>query len=359
MQKKESIKIGNKCIGEGCSCFVIAEAGANFRISEDPEKNFGHALKLIDIAVEANADAVKFQIYRAERMYTKTKSGSIEYLGKKEKIYDTISNLEVPYEWLPKLKDYCDKKGIIFLATPFDEESADELEKVGMPAFKIASYTITHLPLIEHISKKGKPLIFSTGGSNIDEIKDAIKTAYDAGNEDIVIMQCTASYPASIDVLNLRAIHTLKKEFGVPIGLSDHSREPIIAPLGAVALGASCYEVHYTTDNELEGPDHAFAILPEELKEVVKKIREMERALGTGKKEMLEQEKVTAHFCRRSIYAKKNIQKGEELTTENIHIVRHGEDKGGLAPKFFKEILGKKSKTDIAVDTALSEEMVE
>lgn len=355
----KEIRIGNKIIGDGKPTFIIAEAGANFRISEDSEINFKQALNLIDIASDAKADAVKFQIYRAEKMYNKLHSGNINYLGKEEKVYEVINKLEVPYEWLPKLKRYCDNKGIIFLATPFDEGSADELDNIGVPAFKIASYTITHFSLLDHIAKKRKPIILSTGGSNLEEIKEALAVIYATGNREVIVMQCTASYPAPIETLNLKAIPFLKKELGIPIGLSDHSREPFIGSLGAIALGANCYEVHYTTDNELDGPDHGFAILPEELKAVVEKIRGMEKALGIGKKIMQELERVTTHFCRRSIYIKKDIQKGEIFTKDNLHIVRCGEDKGGLHPKYFKEILGRKANRAIFIDTAIEKGMIE
>ncbi len=354
----KGIRIGDRQIGDGAPCFVIAEAGANWRYCDDVGKNYEHALKLIDIATKANADAVKFQIYRAKRMYTKS-AGFADYIGKEKSIYRIIEEMEVPYEWLPKLKEYCDKKDIIFLATPFDEKSADELEAVGMDAYKIASYTINHLPLLEYIAELGKPMIMSTGASSIKDIKDSVECVKKAGNNKLALMQCTAKYPAPLDTLNLRAIPELKKRFNVPVGFSDHSREPLPAPLGAVALGADLIEKHYTTDNALEGPDHGFAILPHELKELVTHIRQVEESLGSGEKIIQDGEKELYEFARRSIHAVREIKKGETLTSDNIAVLRPGKVKPGLEPKFLDKVLGKKAKGDIMVDEGISWDMLE
>ena len=354
----KKIKIGNKFIGEGESCFIIAEAGANWRYCEDMGKNYKHALKLIDLAAEAKADAVKFQVYRAERLYTKG-SGYADYIGKKKPIYEIIRELELPYEWLPTLKGYCDKRDIIFLATPFDEKTVDELDALDVGAYKIASYTISHLPLLEHIAKKGKPMIMSTGATSLDDIKEAIECIKKVGNKQLALMQCTAKYPAPLNTLNLRIIPELKKRFDVPVGFSDHSREPLPAPLGAVALGADLIEKHYTTDNALEGPDHGFAILPHELKELVTDIRRLEEALGSSEKRIQEEEKELYKFARRSIHAIRKIKKGETFTNENIAVLRSGKVKPGLEPKFLKKVLGKKSIRHIKEDEGITREIIE
>jgi N,N'-diacetyllegionaminate synthase len=345
-KEKKAIKISGKLVGEGNPCFIIAEAGANFRISDDQKTNYNHALKLIDIAAEAGADAVKFQLYRAEKMYTKD-AGYADYLGKKKPIFDLIQEMELPYEWLPKLKKYCDGKKIIFLCTPFDEQAVDELENVGIEAYKIASYTVSHLPLLKYIAKTGKPIILSTGASDLREIKAAIKTIAETGNEKIILMQCTAKYPAPLSTINLKTIPLLKKRFRCPIGLSDHSREPLIAPLGAVSLGADVIEKHYTTDNSLPGPDHCFAILQNELIDLVLSIRKLEKAMGTGKKKVLDEEQELYNFARRFIYAKRNIKKGEIFSEENLIILRCGKSDKGLSPGMFEKILGKRSLADI------------
>ena len=178
MQKIE-LKIGNKIIGEKHPVFIIAEAGANFRISDNPELNFKQAIKLIDVAVESKSDAVKFQLYRAEKLYVDD-AGYADYIGKKKSINKIIQEMELPYEWLPKLKQYCDNKGILFLCTPFDETAVDELEKINICAYKIASYTINNIPLLKYIASKGKPIILTTGASDLDDIKKAIETTEDA-----------------------------------------------------------------------------------------------------------------------------------------------------------------------------------
>ena len=352
-----NISIGNKSIGDGQPCFIIAEAGANWKYCNDMKKNYKHALKLIDIAADAKADAVKFQVYRANRLYVK-EAGYADYIGKKKSIYDIIKDMELPYDWLPKLKEYCDKKNIIFLASPFDEDSVDELEKINIQAYKIASYTITHLPLIKYIAKKGKPILISSGASNIQDIEEAIDTVKSTGNKKIALFQCTAKYPAPLPSVNLRVIPSLIKRFNLPIGLSDHSREPVIAPLGAVALGAKLIEKHYTTDNSLSGPDHNFAILPEELKNLVDSVRKLEACLGNEKKEVTAFEEELYKFARRSIHAIRNIKKSEKLTKDNIAILRSGKIRPGLSPKHIVDLLGKRAKIDIKSGEGIKWDMV-
>lgn len=341
MQKKE-LRINKKVIGDNRPCFIIAEAGANFRVSDNPAINFKHALKLIDIAVDAKADAVKFQLYRAEKLYVEN-AGEADYIGNKRSIYQIIKEMELPYRWLPKLKDYCDKKGIIFLCSPFDEESVDQLERINILAYKVASYSINNIPLLKYIAKKGKPIILSTGASNLKDIEKAIKTINDEENKQIALMQCTAKYPAPLSTINLRTIPFLTKKFKLNIGLSDHSREPLIAPLGAVALGAKIIEKHFTTDNNLPGPDHNFAILPKELKCMVSSIKKIELAMGSLKKEIQNVEKDLYNFARGYIYTIKEIKKGDIISEENIAVLRSGKLKKGLDPEYFDRLIGKKS----------------
>jgi len=347
-------RIGKKIVGKGEPCYFIAEAGANFRISDDPVKNYEQALRLIDIAAEAGADAVKFQVYRAEKLYVKD-AGHADYIGKKKKIYDIIREMELPYEWLPKLKGHCDDKGIMFLATPFDNASADELEKAGIEAYKLASYSITDFPLLKHVAGKGKPMIISTGASDMDDVRKAADYIRKCGNEDIILLQCTAKYPAPMSAMNLSVIPEMMKEFGCPVGLSDHSREPLIAPLGAVALGASVIEKHFTTDNSLPGPDHGFAILPDELKELVSGIHKLEQALGSGEKHVGDAEKELHGFARHFIYSTKPIRKGERFTEENIGVLRPGKKEHGLEPGHYEELLGRSASRDIGLQEPIRE----
>jgi N-acetylneuraminate synthase len=352
IKNNNAIKICNKTIGKDHPCFIIAEAGANFKISENAKNNYKQALKLIDIAAQAKADAVKFQLYRAEKIYTKN-AGYADYLGKKKPIFDIIKEMELPYEWLPKLKKYCDKKKIIFLCTPFDEQSVDELEKIGIKAYKIASYTISHIPLLKYIAKKGKPMLLSTGASDLNDIKKALSTIRREGNNKIAILQCTAKYPAPMSSLNLLIIPEMIKKFNVPIGLSDHSREPYIGPIVAVTLGAKIIEKHYTTNNNLPGPDHGFAILPEELKHLVENVRMAEDSFGKSKKVVQSDEKELHKFCRRGIFAIKNIKKGERFTKENISALRPGKKKMHIPAENLETILKQSAKRDIKAGKAL------
>ena len=356
--QKEELKVDNKIIGESYPCFIIAEVGSNFRISDIQEENYNHALKLIDIAADAKADAVKFQLYRAEKLYVKD-AGHADYIGKQKSINQIIKEMELPYEWLSKLKKYCNKKGIIFLCTPFDEKSVDELEKIGIAAYKVASYTISHIPLLRYIAKTGKPVIMSTGASDLKDIRKAINAINEEGNNQIALMQCTAKYPAPLSTINLKSIPALSREFGVSVGLSDHSREPLIAPLGAVALGASIIEKHFTTNNDLLGPDHNFAILPEELKDLIIKIRQMEKSLGKVKKDILLEEEELRSFARRSIYSSKDIRKGDTINKNNISILRSGKYCRGMEPEEIYNLLGKKAVRDVHKNQPITLDMVE
>lgn len=346
------IKIGRRVIGEGNPCFIIAEIGANFRFSENPEENYKHALLMIDIAAEAKANAAKFQLYRDKKLYAR-EAGAAAYIGKTKSINEIIREMELPYEWLPLLKKRCEEKGLVFLCSPFDEESANELEKIGVEAYKIASYEITHLPLIKHIAKKGKPMILSLGTSDYKDITKAMNAIKAQGNRQIALLQCTAKYPAPLSTVNLNVIPQLRKKFGTVVGLSDHSRQPLIAPLGAVALGASIVEKHFTTGNNLPGPDQGYAILPEELKQLVSSIRQLEEAMGSSKKIVLPEEKELHHFCRRSIFAIESIGKGEKFSGKNIAVLRCGKKEMGIAPEHFEKLIGKKAKRDIAKNTAI------
>jgi N-acetylneuraminate synthase len=337
---------GGRRVGPGSPVFIIAEAGANWHISSQAEKNKKQTFRLIDIAVGAGADAVKFQLYGAARLYSK-QAGYANYLGRKEAIYKIIKDRELPSAWLAELKRYCDRRGIIFLCTPFDEKSVDELEKINVAAYKIASYEISHLPLIKYIAAKKKPIIFSTGAANLKDIAREARTIKNAGNEQYAILQCTAKYPAPLSAINLQVIPELIKKFKVPVGLSDHSREPAIAPLGAVALGAKIIEKHFTTDNNLPGPDHIFAALPFELADMVRQIRMLESALGARSKNIQKEEKELYYFCRRALYVKKNIKQGELFSWQNITALRPGKGGKGLLAQDWNKVIGKPASKDM------------
>ena len=341
----KKIKVGNKLIGDEEPCFIVAEAGANH------DGKLSQAKELIDVAAEAGADAVKFQIYSAETLYSKRAPKFSTY---KKPPWQLIKEIETPREWIPELKKYCDKKGIIFFATPFDFEAVDELDPY-VELFKFASFEIVDLPLIDYIARKGKPTIISTGLANMEEIEDAYLIYTKTGNDKLVFLQCASAYPAPPELMNLRSMKTIKDSFGVITGLSDHTLGIHISVV-AVAMGAKVIEKHFTISRKLKGPDHPFALEPDELKEMVKQIRDVEKALGDGKKLGPRPEELENYEkARRSIHAKVNIPKGTKITKDTLIIKRPGY---GIKPKFIDVIIGREAKRDIEEDEWIIWEMI-
>lgn len=332
--------IGDRRIGPDEPTFVIAEAGSNHN------GDFETAKELIDVAAAADADAVKFQTFRAESLYVE-ESGNVDYLNDERSIYDIIESMEMPYDWIPELHDYCQTQGVQFMSTPFDERSAAELEPY-VPAWKIASYTSSHHPFLRHLARTDKPIIMSTGAHTLSEVAESVDVLRDAGVDDLVLLHCVASYPTPLSDANVRVVETLSDEFDVLSGLSDHTLDPTVAPSAAVALGGNVVEKHFTLDNSMEGPDHEFALEPDELDEMVSAIRNTEAALGTAEKRVLDVEQELYQKARRAIHAVEDIDAGEKLTEENVHVLRPGERKAGLSPEFYDEILGTTATQDIA-----------
>jgi len=337
--------------------FIIAEAGSNWKMGT-AERDVNMAKTLINIASAAGADAVKFQTYRPETVYV-SNAGSADYLSKagiNKSIMKIFHDLSMPYEMIPQLADYCKEKEIQFMSTPFSNEDAKVINPY-VKIHKIASSEIGHIRLIEFVAKSGKPLILSTGAATYDEIKWALEYFYKKGGKTISLLQTTAKYPAPLSTLNLKVIPELRKQFNVPIGLSDHSREPIIGPVAAVALGATIIEKHFTLNNELPGPDHSFAITPSELKTMVKAIRNCEECLGSGKKIVQNEEMELRKYALRGIQCIKSIQKGDIFNEGyNIDILRPGKQKQGIHPKYLPEIEGKKSKRDIELGEGIMQD---
>jgi N-acetylneuraminate synthase len=327
-------EIGDQKVGDEHPTFIIAEAGSNHN------GDMGKAKKLIDKAVEAGADAVKFQTFRAEDMYVED-SGEVEYLEDEREIYDIIEDMEMPYEWIPELYKYCQKKGIFFMSTPFDERSADELEEY-VPAYKVASYTSSHIPFLKHLAEKDKPIIMSTGAHELDEVEDSVETLREVEVEDFALLQCIAAYPTPLESINVKVVQTLRERFGVQTGLSDHTLDPVTAPAAAVALGANIVEKHFTLDKSMEGPDHEFALEPDQLDRMVTAIRNTEKALGNGEKEVLAVEEELHDMGKRRIHATSEIEEGEIISDENIDILRSGKQENGLSPKYYSDILERK-----------------
>jgi N-acetylneuraminate synthase len=329
----ETFDIGDRTVGPGEPTFVIAEAGSNHN------GGLKTAKELIDVAVEAGADAVKFQTFRAADLYVE-ESGEVEYLDDNRRIYDIIESMEMPYEWIPELYDYCDSSGIYFLSTPFDERSAEELEEY-VPAWKVASYTSSHVPFLEHLAETDKPIIMSTGAHELDEVGESVDVLRDAGVSDLVLLQCTAAYPTPLSDVNVRVVSTLQETFDVPAGLSDHTLDPVTAPSAAVVLGGAVVEKHFTLDKSMEGPDHEFALEPDELDRMITAIRNTERALGSPEKSVLTVEEELYEKARRAIHATADIGAGEEFTEDNVAVLRPGDQEAGLHPKFYDEVVGK------------------
>lgn len=328
----DSFAIGDRAVGSGEPTYVIAEAGSNHNGDLETAK------ELVDVAADAGADAVKFQTFRAADLYVED-SGEVEYLDDDRSIYEIIESMEMPYEWIPELHDHCHERGIQFMSTPFDERSAAELAEY-VPAWKVASYTSSHIPFLEYLAGTDKPIIMSTGAHELDEVAESVAALRDAGAADLVVLQCVAAYPTPLPEINVSVVETLRDELGVLTGLSDHTLDPVTAPTAAVALGACVVEKHFTLDTSMEGPDHEYALEPDELDRMVSAIRDTEAALGTGEKRVLETEAELYEKARRAIHAVADIEAGEQFTTENTKVLRPGDREAGLDPTFYDEILG-------------------
>lgn len=339
MVKVNSFKIGNKEIGGQAPCFIIAEAGSNH------DQNFNKAIKLIDAAVKAGVDAVKFQLFSADKMVTNTNNKTVllkdcKFRKYGKSLYELYKKSELPKSWLVKLKIYAEKKRLIFCATPFDENAVDLLEKIDVLLYKIASFEITHLPLIKYTALKNKPLILSTGMSTIKEIDKAVKTIKEAKNDQYALLHCSIEYPPKMDDVNLAAMRTISKKFLCPVGYSDHTLG-LTVPIAAVARGAKIIEKHFTLDKKSYGPDHAYALEPLELNKMVSAIRDTEKAIGSFHKKPVKAESIYLKRGRRSIYAKRTIKKDAIISQDMIIILKPAI---GIEPEYLDLLIGSKAK---------------
>ncbi len=329
-------------------CFIIAEAGSNWKCGSYDD-DLSQAKKLIDIAVMSGANAVKFQTFKSENVYVEN-AGISNYLsesGNTQKINDIFEYLSMPHEMIPELANYCQDKNILFMSTPFSTEDAKAVDPF-VKIHKIASFEINHVRLLEFIAKTKKPVILSTGASDFEDIDFAIKFLNDNGCDDITILQCTSKYPCPVNSLNLLTIPEIRERYNLPTGLSDHSENPLLAPTVATALGASVIEKHFTLDKNLPGPDHKFALSPNELSLMITSIRNTEKSLGSGKKTILDDEKELRQFATRSLQAIKEIKKGEKLIEGfNFEVLRPGNKKRGLAGRYVLSVNNKIATEDI------------
>ena len=322
-------EINQKKIGNMNPTYFIAEAGLNHNGQIDIAK------KMIDDAYNAGADAIKFQTYKSEN-----------FLSESSEYFDFFKNVELTFEDFETLKKYADNCGITFLSTPFDFQSADFLEKIGVSAFKIASSDLTNIPLITHIAKMNLPMIISTGLGTLDEVDEAVNVCKSIGNEKIAILHCVADYPANPEETNLDAIITMKEKYQFPIGYSDNGESTIVDEV-AVSLGANIIEKHFTLNTNQVGPDHKSSLDPIKFKNMVLNIRQVERAIGIENKSITLSEKINRKFSRKSIVAKKNIKKGEKFSLDNLTTKRPG---NGISPMNWKRILSQKSTKNLNKD---------
>jgi sialic acid synthase SpsE len=346
-----TVKIGARDVGAAQPCYVIAEAGANH------DRDLDVARRLIDVAADAGADAVKFQTYSGRTLYS-TKTPRFDYLGElgAKPAHELLDDVALPREWQPLLAAHCRDAGIEFLSSPFDRAAVDELDALDVAAYKIASFELVDIPLIEYTASKGRPLILSTGMASLGEIEDAVDAARRAGAPDVCLLQCASLYPSPAHIMNLRAIPTMAAAFDLPVGLSDHTLGIHVAT-AAIALGAQLLEKHFTLDRTRSGPDHPFAIEPGELKELVAHVRDVEAALGDGvKRGPSDEERVEMYAkARRSVVAAAAIPKGTRITRDMLTIKRPGH---GIAPKLIDALVGRVAMTDIEDDDVVTWEML-
>lgn len=324
--------------------FIIAEAGVNHN------GDFNLALKLVDAAKNAGVDCVKFQTFISENevsKFAKKADYQIANLsGNDDSQYNMIKKLELSFDQFREIKRYCDKKGIIFLSTPFDLDSVAFLDELGLPFWKIPSGEITNLPYLIKIARTGKDIVMSTGMSNLSEIEDAMNVLKENGAGNISLLHCNTEYPTPFHDVNLRAMKTMSDHFHINVGYSDHTLG-IEVPIAAVAMGARIIEKHFTLDRNMEGPDHKASLEPEELKSMVLSIRNIEVAIGSSKKFPTNSEIKNLAIARKSIVAKSNIKKGETFTESNITTKRPGD---GISPMEWFRVLGQTAKRNFAED---------
>jgi pseudaminic acid synthase len=343
--------MNNRKIGYGHPVYIVAEMSANHN------QDFEQAVKLVHAAKDSGADAIKLQTYTPDTMtidcdneYFRIGNGTI-WEGKT--LYDLYKKAYTPWEWQPKLKEIANDLGMDLFSSPFDKSAVDFLEKMNVPAYKIASFELVDIPLIQYIAQTGKPIIMSTGMASLAEVDEAVTAARKAGCKEIALLKCTSAYPADPAEMNLRTIPHMAEAFGLPVGLSDHTLG-IAVPAAAVALGACIIEKHFTLSRNVPGPDSAFSLGPNEFKAMVEAVRTTEKALGKINYAVTEKEAASRVF-RRSLFVVKDMKAGDVFTKENIRSIRPGY---GLHPKYLKDMIGKTAKTNLEKGTSLNWENV-
>lgn len=351
MKFSQSIRIGKKKVGPGHPTYIIAEVGSNF------DGSLERAKRLAKMCKEAGADAFKIQNFSAPKIVSEAgfKNLKVAFQAKwKKPVVEVYRAAEFPHAWIGELAEYCRTIDIEFLSSPYDVESVDALKRVEIAAYKIGAGEIDNLEFISYVAKIGKPVILSAGAATLKETETALRTVRDAGNDKVVLLQCTTNYPSPMRDTNLKAMVVMRKNFGVVTGHSDHTigvddggDDPlngILVPIGVAALGGSVIEKHVTDDRSRTGPDHPFAITMDELNLMVRSVRSMEAALGDGKKQVMPSEKKTVIIQRRGMYAARDIEKGERIERDMIVLLRPAV---GLRPHVLKRAIGKRVRRSI------------
>ena len=335
------ITIGDKKIGAEYPTYFIAEIGGNFDGSIDKAK------RLIDAAKESGADCAKFQTFTAETIVSEGGFSKMELHGVHgswgRTVTEVFKDVELPLEWHYELVDYCKSVGIDFSTSPYYKEAVDLCVEMKLPFIKIGSGEITWLEMIEYIASKGIPIMLATGDATMSEIDEAVRTIERTGNKNLVLMQCITNYPSKIDSANVNVLKTYQRAFDCLTGYSDHSPGHVVA-LASVVLGGRVIEKHFTLDKTCKGPDHPHSMEPDEFKFMVDSIREVERAMGSTRKEVVEEESETVYVQRRCLYAKNDLKKGQVITLDDIDVLRPAL---GIQPKFKETIIGKTVNKDI------------
>jgi len=344
------MKIDDRHIGADYPVYIVAEMSANHN------RDFNQAIRIIEAAKEAGADAIKIQTFTPDTITINVQNDFFKIkdtVWNGKNLYDLYSEASTPWDWQPKLKEAANELGLGFFSTPFDPSAVDFLEKLNVPAYKVASFELVDLPLLQRIAKTGKPVIMSTGMASLGEIREAVKVFKESGGDQIALLKCTSAYPVPPGEMNLRTIPNLAKSFNEPVGLSDHSIG-IEASIVAVALGASIIEKHLTLSRDIKGPDSSFSSEPQELETLVKTIRRVEKMLGKVCFEASEHEKHSLVF-RRSLFVVEDIKTNEEFTEKNVRSIRPG---FGLHTRHLEEVIGCKAKAFISKGSPLDWDMI-
>lgn len=348
----KTVHIGTRPVGDGHPCFIIAEAGCNHNQKLDLAK------RLVDMAAAANADAVKFQTYAAEEIYSR-KTPMLAHFKKlmnapdDATMFDLSRATELPYNLQPLVAEYCRRRGTTFFSTVSSQKGIDLLEELGVPVYKIASFEMTHFPLLRQVGQTRKPVILSTGMSNLGDIEKAMNAVVQGGSDQIILLHCVSNYPAKPESCNLRAIQTLKTTFDCPVGFSDHTPGIEVTKI-AIAIGANMVEKHITVDQNLPGPDHYFSLTPDQLIALVQAAREIEMVLGSPTKFCTAGEEEMKRIGRRSLCAARDIRKGERVTEAMVAVKRPGT---GIPTELMDVVIGAIAVRDIEADEPLSWDM--